>query len=108
VDVPPSRVVLIDLGASLGGLTGAAVAAPVLFVDERASKNRNRVWLSAIAGGMLVGGAVSAWMTRNYASSPHTAPQASVALPFAGVIGESTGPSGSGVPVVGGGLAGTW
>lgn len=103
LELPASRVLLIDLGASLGALTGAAVAAPVLFVDERSSENRNRVWLSAIAGGMLVGGTVSAWITRNTAPS-----RSSVAMPFAGVVGTSAGLGGRDVPVMGGGLAGAW
>jgi hypothetical protein len=105
LEIPASRVLMIDLGAGLGALTGAAVAAPVLFVDDRASKRRNRIWLASIAGGMLVGGTVAAWITRNDTAHPS---QGSAAVPFAGVIGESVGPRGREFPVLGGGLVGTW
>jgi hypothetical protein len=103
LEMPASRVVMIDLGAGLGALTGAAVAAPVLLVDDRSSKRRNRIWLASIAGGMLVGGTVAAWITRNDATHA-----SQIAVPFAGIIGESVGPRGHALPVLGGGFAGTW
>ncbi|MBN1607065.1 MAG: hypothetical protein JW940_10565 [Polyangiaceae bacterium] len=105
LEIPASRVLMIDLGAGLGALTGAAVAAPVLFVDDRSSKRRNRIWLASIAGGMLVGGTAAAWITRSDTARPS---RSSVAFPFAGVMGESVGPRGRAFPVLGGGVAGTW
>jgi hypothetical protein len=105
LEIPASRVLMIDLGAGLGALTGAAVAAPVLFVDDRSSRRRDRIWLASVAGGVLVGGTAAAWITRKNTTG---SPTAAVAVPFAGVMGESFGPGESSVPVLGGGVAGTW
>ena len=106
LEIDPSRVLLIDLGASLGALTGAAVAAPVLIVDEHLTSSRSRIWLASIAGGMLAGGVVAAWTTRDpsgrqLASSP-------VARPFVGIIGAQSDSGARHIPAFGAGLAGTW
>ena len=65
IEVSPSRVLLVDLGASLGALTGAAVASPLLFVDtgETLGATRQRAWLLSVAAGTLAGGAVALFMT---------------------------------------------
>lgn len=71
VQLPASRVMMIDLGASLGALTGAAAASPLLLVDESESNGhaRNRIWLASVAAGTVAGGALGWWMTRPLASS---------------------------------------
>jgi hypothetical protein len=67
LEISPSRVLMIDLGASLGALTGAAAASPLLLVDESNSNAaaRNRLWLASIGAGTLIGGAVGWWTTRS-------------------------------------------
>jgi hypothetical protein len=69
VDVRASRVLLIDLGATLGALTGAAAASPLLLVNEAESKPRTRLWLGSIFAGSLLGAGVGWWTTR-YADRP--------------------------------------
>lgn len=64
VKVTSSRMLLIDLAASLGALTGAAAASPLLLVDESEDPTRNRVWLASIAAGTVVGGAIGWFSTR--------------------------------------------
>ncbi len=64
IDVRASRVLLIDLGATLGALTGAAAASPLLLVNEAESTPRTRLWLGSIFAGSLLGAGVGWWMTR--------------------------------------------
>jgi len=64
VKVTSSRMLLIDLAASLGALTGAAAASPLLLVDESEDPTRNRVWLASIAAGTVVGGTIGWFSTR--------------------------------------------
>ena len=68
VDVTSSRMLLIDLAASLGALTGAAAASPLLLVDEQESPTRNRVWLASIAAGTVIGGGIGWLSTRGGAN----------------------------------------
>jgi len=63
-NVSSSRMLLIDLAASLGALTGAAAASPLLLVDEAESPTRNRVWLASIAAGTVIGGGIGFFSTR--------------------------------------------
>jgi hypothetical protein len=109
VDISATRVLLVDLGASLGALTGAAVAAPVLIVDAPDSKNRTRVWLASVAGGVLVGGAIAVWITRE-PSDPEQPSGGGLgsAQPFIAPIGETCDEGGKCEPSLGVGLAGTW
>jgi hypothetical protein len=81
---PASQVLLIDLGASLGALTGAAAASPLLFVDGEPEKWQNRVWLASIAVGTAAGGVVGWWLTRRATTASATL--APVVLPNAGII----------------------
>lgn len=62
VQVPPSRVLLVDVGVGLGALAGAAGASPLVFQDV--SKNKARGFVTATAGGALLGGAVALFLTR--------------------------------------------
>lgn len=64
LDVRASRVLLIDLGATLGALTGAAAASPLLLVDKEESKPRTRLWLGSIFAGSLLGAGIGWWTTR--------------------------------------------
>jgi len=68
VKVTSSRMLLIDLAASLGALTGAAAASPLLLVDEKEDPTRNRIWLASVAAGTVVGGAIGWFSTRGSAS----------------------------------------
>jgi len=67
VKVTSSRMLLIDLAASLGALTGAAAASPLLLVDESEDPTRNRVWLASIGAGTVIGGAIGWLSTRSAA-----------------------------------------
>jgi hypothetical protein len=64
LDVKASRVLLIDLGATLGALTGAAAASPLLLVDHQESKPRTRAWLGSIFAGSVAGAGIGWWTTR--------------------------------------------
>ena len=79
VKVTSSRMLLIDLAASLGALTGAAAASPLLLVKEKESAARNRLWLASIATGTVIGGGIGWLSTRDGGHSdsgqaPHAAP----------------------------------
>jgi hypothetical protein len=109
----PSRILLVDLSAGLGALTGAAVASPLVFGD-RVGATRNRLWLSSIALGTFVGAGIGVFTTRTTSHDGHdghdprdTALRPSV-VPFAGVVASSTKPDGSSVPVTGAGVRGTF
>jgi hypothetical protein len=95
--VSPSRVLLVDMGAGLGTLAGAAAASPLVFEDLTPGKTR---WfLAATAGGAIAGGLVAWFLTRD--KSPHTASSGwKWGLPTAGIIGASATPSGA-VPAYG-------
>ncbi|MEI9949141.1 MAG: hypothetical protein WDO74_09205 [Pseudomonadota bacterium] len=65
VKVTSSRMLLIDLAASLGALTGAAAASPLLLVNETEDPTtRNRLWLASIAAGTVIGGSIGWLSTR--------------------------------------------
>jgi hypothetical protein len=97
--VSPSRVLLVDAGAGLGALAGAAAASPLLFGDV--TEGKTRAWLAATAGGTLAGATISGFVTRD-------APSRKAFLfgtPTAGVIGASATPTGP-VPAYGLGWSG--
>jgi hypothetical protein len=89
VDLRPSRVLLIDLGATLGALTGAAAASPLLLVDEEESKPRNRLWLGSIFAGSVLGAGIGWWTTRK--SETHSAQLSLPGLPYAIATPEARG-----------------
>ncbi len=72
VKVTSSRMLLIDLAASLGALTGAAAASPLLLVREKESAGRNRLWLASIATGTVLGGGIG-WLSTRGASRTEAA-----------------------------------
>jgi len=108
VSVAPSRVLLVDLGASLGALTGAAVASPLLFVDDNNSKAQNRAWYLSVAAGTLIGGGLGFWFTRPTHAGHDKASAGLSYLPYAGVLGESVATGGRRAPVFGAGVNGVF
>lgn len=107
VQVSPSRVLLVDLGAGLGAASGAAIASPLLFEDATADKTRG--FVAATAGGMVVGGTVAWFLTRERPADPNAKKALSEprVLPYGGVVGGSATREGN-VPAYGAGLRGTW
>lgn len=104
VQVAPSRVLLVDLGAVLGGLTGAAAASPLVFGDNK-TETKDRVWLASVAAGTVAGAGVALFVTR-----PQSSPQVGRLhlQPYGGIIGQSVTRNGQHAPVVGAGVNGTW
>lgn len=88
LDVRASRVLLIDLGATLGALTGAAASSPLLLVDKEESKPRTRVWLGSIFAGSLLGAGIGWWTTRR---AEATRQGSLPALPYAFATPEARG-----------------
>jgi hypothetical protein len=89
VDARASRVLLIDLGATLGALTGAAAASPLLLVNEEESKPRTRLWLGSIFAGSLLGAGIGWWSTRK--SEAHPRPASMLGMPYALATPEGAG-----------------
>jgi len=101
VKVSPSRVLLVDMGAGIGGLAGAAAGSPLVFGNVTAEKNR--LFLAATLGGTLGGGFLAWMLTRETPARSAWLPGA----PVAGVIGQSATATGA-VPAYGIGWAGTF
>jgi hypothetical protein len=94
-----SRVLLVDLGASLGALTGAAAASPLLLVDEESGHPmRTRLWLASIMTGTVAGGVIGVWATRRGTDQGKSRLRPSVGLVDVTERG----------PVFGAGLGGDW
>jgi hypothetical protein len=82
VDAKASRVLLVDLGATLGALTGAALGSPLLLGNQQESSSRTRVWLGGIFAGTVLGAGIGWWTTRSSGSG--SAPAAALpATPYA-------------------------
>jgi hypothetical protein len=62
VDAPSSRILLVDLSVSLGGLGAAALASPLLFVDDP-EPIHTQLWLGAVAAGAVAGGIIGWYAT---------------------------------------------
>lgn len=111
IETSASRVMFIDLAASLGALTGAAAASPLLLVDEdEVDAKRNRLWLASVGAGTLLGGAVGYLLTRPTSAPSGTASAREGARPKKSSISPSFGllewgPRG---PLLGPTLSGTW
>lgn len=89
LNLKASRVLLVDLGATLGALTGAAAGSPLLLVDRQESKSRTRAWLGGIFAGTVLGAGIGWWSTRKSEASPS---QTSLqALPYAITTPEAQG-----------------
>jgi len=104
---PPSRVLFIDLSAGLGGLAGAAVASPLVFVDPKVSATRNRLWLSSIALGTFVGAGIGLFTTA-HGDAAHDAKNGPTIAPYGGVIAVTETRGGGAVPATGVGVQGTF
>lgn len=90
VDAKASRVLLVDLGATLGALTGAAVGSPLLLVNEQENTARTRAWLGGIFAGTVLGAGIGWWTTRK--SDSRAAPAAALpATPYAFASPETRG-----------------
>jgi hypothetical protein len=90
LELRPSRVLLIDLGVTLGALTGAAAASPLLLVNEEESKPRTRLWLGSIFAGSVLGGTIGWWWTRKTATERPGAAEL-LTLPYALATPEARG-----------------
>ncbi|HVJ91695.1 MAG TPA: hypothetical protein VM580_17960, partial [Labilithrix sp.] len=104
VDVPPSRVLLIDLGIGLGAAAGAAAGSPLVF--EQVTPEKTRGFLGATFAGAVLGGAAAYWFTRDRSPAPRARTQARL-VPYGGTIGASATRDGA-VPAYGLGVRGTW
>lgn len=105
VQVSASRVMLVDLGAGLGAAAGAAVASPLVF--ENVTHEKTRGFIGATAGGLVLGGSIAWFLTRERAEKPAPAAQDFHVTPFGGTVGSSVSREGN-VPAYGLGLRGTW
>lgn len=92
VQIEPSRVLVIDLGAGLGGLAGAAAASP--FIVRDSTEGTYRAFLLTTMSTTVAGG-IAAWLwTRKSAPPPATA----LSLPRLGVGMIAESPPGYGPP----------
>jgi hypothetical protein len=94
VTIPPSRVLLLDLGAGLGALAGAAACSPLIFsslTGATTSATDTRLFLAGTLAGTAVGGTAAWFLTR----TPSTSASKTAAwlerlpAPSAGIIGQS-------------------
>jgi hypothetical protein len=109
VQVSPSRVMLVDLGAGLGAVAGAAAGSALVFEDVTPAKTRG--FVASAFGGALVGGSIAWWLTRATPAAGPSAPASPAAAlrmaPFGGVVGGSATPTGQ-VPAYGAGVRGVF
>jgi hypothetical protein len=89
LDLPASRVLLLDLATSLGVLSGAAAASPLLLADE-SDKTRTRLWLASAGVGAIAGGVIGWFATSS--DEPRTAFRLP-AIPYASVLPAADGGS---------------
>jgi hypothetical protein len=98
LEVEPSRVLIIDLGAGLGGLAGAAAASPFIVRDR--TEGGDRAFLLTTMGTTIAGG-VAAWLWTRKSTPPSVATSLSLPRFGVGVIAESLPGFGTPRPVVG-------
>jgi hypothetical protein len=79
VSISSSRMLLVDLSVSLGGLSGAALASPLLFAEEP-NDTYTRLWLGAATAGAVAGGVIGWYATDSKAD---TRSHGFLALPYA-------------------------
>ena len=92
MNITPSRALLLDLSASLGGLAGAALASPLLLVNE-SDPLRTRLWLSSAGAGIIAGAVVGWYATAPSAKAPPPKPSALSILPYGGITPTKNGGS---------------
>ncbi|MGO8997166.1 MAG: hypothetical protein ACLQVI_27945 [Polyangiaceae bacterium] len=106
VQVSPSRVILIDTGAALGALAGAAAGSPLVF--QNVTETKSRAFVATTLGGTVIGGTLAWVLTKDSkpkanAGNPFLLP----GMPTAGVIGASETKTGA-VPAYGMGWTGSF
>lgn len=115
IDTTSTRVLFIDLAASLGALSGAAVASSLLVADtgklplnQNPTLNQNRTWLVTVGSGTLLGGGVGWLLTRNMTSRGNEPRRSLNYFPYVGMssVANSQSPTRSDGFVAG--VAGTW
>ncbi len=100
VQVPASRVLLMDIGAGLGALAGAAAASPLVFEDVTAGKARG--FLASTAGGAVAGAGIALFVTRSSTKRETIVGSSGLrVLPTLAVPGASS-------PALGGGFVGSF
>jgi hypothetical protein len=102
IQVPPSRVLLVDVGAGLGALAGAAAGSPLVFEDV--SKSKARGFLATTAGGAVLGAGIAVFLTRGSTKKQTVVGSRSFEiLPVIGGLPSATNgaPGGVGVGAVG-------
>ncbi len=104
VRVSPARMLLVDLGAGLGSLAGAAAGSPLLFATP--SKSEERAWVALTLGGTLAGATAAVWLTRSMAERSAFAPPRWLPLPAAVGAAPDGGPKRP--PALGLSWQGTW
>ena len=107
LETSSSRVLFVDLSASLGALTGAALATPVLLVGDEANQERSRIWFASVMTGTVLGAGLGLWMTR-HDTEAQTATSGVSTRPYVGVLGYAENGTGDTEPVFGASLSGTW
>jgi hypothetical protein len=112
LEVPASRVLLVDLGAGLGAAAGAAAGSPLVFQDVTQPKTRG--FVAATFAGTVLGAGAAWWFTRDRAigapraSTPDAKTKGSLRVtPYGGAIGASATPTGA-VPAYGLGVHGSF
>jgi len=112
VDTSSTRVLFIDLGASLGALSGAALSSWLLFVKQGdlPELNKNRAWLGAVGTGTLIGGAVGWMATRHMTPSAPSNATAINYFPYFSLTNDPTVKNSNSQSSSGwiAGLTGTW
>ncbi|HTM45759.1 MAG TPA: hypothetical protein VL137_12435 [Polyangiaceae bacterium] len=107
-DVNASSVLMMDLGAGLGGLTAAAAASPLIALGN-ASRDRHRLWLISVGAGAIAGAVLGYSFARHHeegTTSSSSEPHLPNLLPYAYYIPASNGAAASnGIP--GNGLLGS-
>ena len=115
VETSSSRVLLVDLAALLGGLTGGALGTPLLLGDEL-DDTRRRLWFGSIALGTAAGALVGMLATSDDVPANEAAERSGLRRtpplverwsPHAGVIGMSQVGHET-APAFGAGVQGLW
>jgi hypothetical protein len=97
----PTAMLTIDLSALLGGLGGAALGTPLL-VSQESSEHRDRIWLSGVLLGTVVGAGVGYWITSDeHGTAPPVSSAATGLASLRVELGNSLTPLGLG-------LSGQW
>ncbi len=109
IETTSTRVLFIDLAASLGALSGAAAASSLLVVDTgKLPLNQNRTWLVTVGSGTLLGGGVGWLLTRNMSTRNVETRQSLNYMPYVGLSSASSNPTPSRSDGWVAGVTGTW